>query len=180
LGVYSTLGGFRLRGVMNARSAAAWLLYCCAITLRAQTDHNTEIYDFCVRHQGQPVGDGICHSLVDEALRSAGLPADCGLGREIWRISSSSRGVVVTGDFQKVRPGDIIYFHNISPGRVFRVGSTAKGISGNNHVGVVDSLTLDGVRFYNQNAGHQQRVRVDYFSFSNDISMVDYVAIHRP
>jgi hypothetical protein len=165
---------------MNVRIAAAWLLCCSALTLRAQTDHNTKIYDFCARHQGQPVGDGICHSLVDEALRSVELPADCGLGREIWRMSSSSRGVVVTGDFQKVRPGDIIYFHNISPGRVFRFGSTSQVASGNNHVGVVDSLTLDGVRFYNQNAGHQQRVRLDYFSFRNDISMVNYVAIHRP
>jgi hypothetical protein len=165
---------------MNVGKTACLLAFIGIVTLCRAEERNTAVYDFCVRHQGQRVGDGICHSLVDEALRSAGVPPGAGPGREIWRISSSSHGVVVTGDFQNVRPGDIIYFHDISPERAFHAGSTAGMRPGDNHVGVVDSLTLDGVRFFNQNAGYQRQVRLDYFSFANNLSMVDFVAILRP
>jgi hypothetical protein len=152
------------------------------VSLRAQSDHGSAIYDFCVHHQGQQVGDGICQSLVDAALRSAGLtcnPAH-GLGREVWRISSTPAGVVISGDFRKVLPGDIIYFHDIAPDRNMHRESLRRERPLDNHVGVVDRLTLDGVRYFNQNSGHQQSVRSDYFAFANGLDMVDYVAIYRP
>jgi len=167
---------------MNVGATATLLVCFCAMTLCAQTDPTTAVYDFCVRHQGQQVGDGICQSLVDAALRSAGLPSNHahGLGREVWRISSTTRGVVISGDFRKVLPGDIIYFHDIAPDRTMHRESLRQERPLDNHVGVVDTLTLDGVRYFNQNAGHQQTVRSDYFSFANALDMVDYVAIYRP
>ena len=153
---------------------------------QTQTDANRLIYNFCVQHQGQQVGDGICQTLVDSALRYAGLPPNR-YGQEVWRITSDSRGVVVSGDFNKVRQGDIVYFHDIFPDRYRYQGETGVGGTAllpehprQNHIGVVDSITLDGVRYFDQNAGHQQMVKLDYFSFRDDIKVVDYVVIFRP
>lgn len=152
----------------------------------AQTDPNRLIYNFCVQHQGQQVGDGICQTLVDSALRYAGLPPNR-YGKEVWRMTSDSRGVVVSGDYNHVRQGDIVYFHDIFPERYRYQGETRAGGVGalpeharQNHIGVVDSITLDGVSYFDQNAGHQQMVKLDYFSFREDIKVVDYVVIFRP
>ena len=155
-----------------------------AANLFGATDDSRAIYNFCTQHLGQQVGDGICHSLVDEALQSAKLPGNHGLGQEVWRIASTSRGVVISGDYNKVRPGDIVYFHDIYPDRYryigFEDGPLIPEHPRSNHVGVVDSLTLDGVRYFDQNAGCQKVVKSDYFSFNESISVVDYVAIFRP
>ncbi|MEI6082089.1 MAG: glycosyltransferase [Verrucomicrobiota bacterium] len=151
--------------------------------LQAQTDANRLIYNFCVQHQGQQVGDGICQTLVNEALHSAGLAWDRGLGQEVWRIASTSRGVVISGDYNKVLPGDIVLFHDIFPDR-YRYKGSGGGLftehPQSNHIGVVDSLTLDGVSYFNQNAGFQKIVKTDYFSFNDNIDIVDYVAVFRP
>lgn len=165
---------------MNVGIAAGLMVFFCAATLRADAVHSREVYDFCVRHQGRQVGDGICQSLVEEALRSAGLSLSRGLGREIWRIASTPHGVVITGDYRKVLPGDIILFHDIDPRRQFHRESGERFGAKNNHVGVVDSLNLDRVVYFNQNSGHQKTVRSDGFSFSNHIDLVDYVAVYRP
>jgi len=166
---------------MNLGKTAAVMvafLWLSDVTVRA--DANPEIYNFCVRHQGQQVGDGICQTLVDSALRSAGRSPEQGLGREVWRISSTKGGMVICGDFRRVRPGDIVYFHAIDPDRRHHRFSLSREQSGDNHVGVVDSLTLDGVRYFNQNAGHQKMVRNDYFPFAEGMDMVEYIAVYRP
>ena len=102
-------------------------------------------------------------------------------------MTSDSRGVVVSGDYNHVRQGDIVYFHDIFPERYRYQGETRAGGVGalpeharQNHIGVVDSITLDGVRYFDQNAGHQQMVKLDYFSLREDIKVVDYVVIFRP
>jgi hypothetical protein len=59
--------------------------------LSAQTEASRLVYNFCVQHQGQKVGDGICKTLVDEALQSAGLQQNYDLGLEVWRIASTWR-----------------------------------------------------------------------------------------
>ena len=165
---------------MNRGRFAAVILVLCAVAPFARADANTAVFNFCVRHQGQQVGDGICQTLVDEALRAAGLPVGRGYGREMWRISSTPGGVVISGDFRRVLPGDIIYFHDIDPDRSHHRDSQSRSRAGENHVGVVESLTLEGVRYFNQNAGHQKMVRSDYFPFTQGIDMVDYVAVFQP
>lgn len=164
----------------------ALILGSLAPNLPAQTDANRLIYNFCVQHQGQQVGDGICQTLVDSAMRYAGLPTNR-YGQEVWRITSDSRGVVISGYYNNVRQGDIVYFHDIFPERYRYQGETGAGGMAvlpehprQNHIGVVDRITLDGVRYYDQNAGHQQMVKLDYFSFRDDIKVVDYVVIFRP
>ena len=155
--------------------------------VQAQTDVNKAVYNFCVQHEGQQVGDGICQTLVNEALHSAGLAWNRGLGQEVWRIASTSRGVVISGDYNKVLPGDIVLFHDIFPDR-YRYRGDRGSVGGvlfpehpqSNHIGVVDSLSLDGVRYFNQNAGCQKMVKTDYFSFNDNIDIVDYVAVFRP
>lgn len=155
-----------------------------AATPSGATESNRAVYDFCVQHLGQQVGDGICQTLVDQALRSAGLSPGHPPSREIWRITSTPHGVVIRGDFNKVQPGDIIYFHDISNDRYRHKG--AGGLPRDpappreNHIGVVDSITIDGVRYFNQNSGRQKVVKADYFSFNNDIDVVEYIAIARP
>lgn len=152
--------------------------------LLAQSDANNRVYNFCVQHQGQQVGDGICQTLVDEALQSARAGENHGFGKEVWRISSSIRGVVIFGDYNKVLPGDIVYFHDIFPDRYRYKGASEQSLlpdrQRSNHVGVVDNLTLDGVRYFDQNAGNQKVVKSDYFSFNENLDVVDYVAIFRP
>jgi dipeptidyl aminopeptidase/acylaminoacyl peptidase len=156
----------------------------CEANLFAQSDANKQVYKFCVQHQGQQVGDGICQTLVDEALHSARALGNHGFGQEVWRISSTARGVVISGDYNKVRPGDIVYFHDIFPDRCrYKAASEQSCIperQRSNHIGVVDNLTLDGVRYFDQNAGNQKVVKSDYFSFNDNLDMVDYVAIFRP
>jgi hypothetical protein len=160
------------------------LLGSSAVNLFAQSDANKRVYNFCVQHQGQQVGDGICQTLVDEALQSARAPGNHGFGKEVWRISSTARGVVISGDYNKVRPGDIVYFHDIFPDRYRHKGISEQSLlpdrQRSNHVGVVDNLTLDGVRYFDQNAGNQKVVKSDYFSFNDNLDIVDYVAIFRP
>ena len=160
------------------------LFAACAANLFAQTDANKLVYNFCVQHQGQQVGDGICQTLVDEALQSARAPGNHGFGKEVWRISATSRGVVISGDYNKVLPGDIVYFHDIFPDRYRYKGAADQSLFPerqlSNHIGVVDSLNLDGVRYFDQNAGNQKVVKSDYFSFNDNIDVVDYVAIFRP
>lgn len=160
------------------------LFAACVANLFAQSDANKRVYNFCVQHQGQQVGDGICQTLVDEALHSARASGSHGFGKEVWRISSTSRGVVISGDYNKVLPGDIVYFHDIFPDRYRYKGVTDQSLFPerklSNHIGVVDSLTLDGVRYFDQNAGCQKVVKSDYFSFNDNIDIVDYVAIFRP
>jgi len=155
-----------------------------AVNLLAQTDANKQVYKFCVQHQGQQVGDGICQTLVDEALHSARASENYGFGKEVWRISSTARGVVISGDYNKVRPGDIIYFHDIFPDRCRYKGASEQSCiperQRSNHIGVVDNLTLDGVRYFDQNAGNQKVVKSDYFSFNDNLDLVDYVAIFHP
>jgi hypothetical protein len=163
----------------RGRFAVVMLVLCATVTL-VRADANNALFNFCQRHQGQQVGDGICQTLVDEARRAAGLPVGRGYGREMWRISSTPGGVVISGDFRRVLPGDIIYFHDIDPDRSHHRESTSRFRNGENHVGVVESLNLDGVRYFNQNAGHQKMVRSDYFPFTQGIDMVDYVAVFRP
>jgi hypothetical protein len=91
---------------------------------------------------------------------------------------------VISGDYKKVLPGDIIYFHDIFPDRYRYKGSSDASPSQerprSNHIGVVDSITLDGVRYFNQNAGSQKVVKSDYFSFNDNLEVVDYVAVFRP
>ena len=161
-----------------------WVYGLFAVNLFAQSDANKLVYNFCVQHQGQQVGDGICQSLVDEALQSARAPGNHGFCQEIWRISSTARGVVISGDYNKVLPGDIVYFHDIFPDRFRYKGASDPSLfperQQSNHIGVVDSLTLDGVRYFDQNAGCQKVVKSDYFSFNDNLDVVDYVAIFRP
>ena len=129
------------------------------------------------------MGDGICQTLVNEALQSAGLTWNHGLSQEVWRIASTSRGVIISGDYNKVLPGDIVLFHDIFPDRRYLGSSEAPVFPErprSNHIGVVDSLTLDGVRYFNQNSGCQKMVKADYFSFNDNIDIVDYVAVFRP
>jgi len=171
---------------MNRKSVVVlFAVTLLAITARgfSQTDATRALYNFCLQHQGQQVGDGICQSLVNEALRAAGLPLTR-YGREVWRISSSSRGVIVSGDYNRVFAGDIVYFHDIFPDRFRYRGETGRstipGHAQMNHVGIVESLTLDGVRYFDQNSEHQQVVKSDYFSFRDHLDAVDYVAIYRP
>lgn len=165
---------------MNLGKTASVMASLWLLPVSALADANPEIYNFCVRHQGQQVGDGICQTLVDSALRSAGLSPERGPGREVWRISSANGGTVISGDFRRVRPGDIVYFHSIDPDRRHHRFSLTREHAVENHVGVVDSLTLDGVRYFNQNAGHQKMVRNDYFPFAEGIDMVEYIAVYRP
>ncbi len=171
----------------NGRRAGTILVAIVALfvlDLFGAADSNRAVYDFCVQHLGQQVGDGVCHTLVDQALRSAGLPPDYHYEREVWRITSTPHGVVIRGDFNKVLPGDIIYFHDISNDRCRYKGSGGRppdrGHPKENHIGVVDRITIDGVRYFNQNSGRQKLVKSDYFSFVNDIDVVEYVAIIRP
>ena len=154
-----------------------------AAHLSAQSDANKQVYNFCVQHQGQQVGDGICQTLVNEALHSARASENHGYGKEVWRISSTARGVVISGDYNKVLPGDIVYFHDIFPDRYRYKGASEQSLlpdrQRSNHVGVVDYLTLDGVRYFDQNAGNQKVVKSNYFSFNDNLNVVDYVAIFR-
>jgi hypothetical protein len=156
----------------------------CAANLFAQSDSNNRVYNFCVQHQGQQVGDGICQTLVDEALQSARARENHCFGKEVWRISSTARGVVISGDYNKVLPGDIVYFHDIFPERYWYKGASEQSLlperQRSNHIGVVDNLTLDGVRYFDQNAGYQKVVKSDYFSFNDNLDVVDYAAIFRP
>ena len=182
----TTLERFTFRSLPSmAEPAFLALLFGLLVTnLSAQTEASRLVYNFCVQHQGQKVGDGICKTLVDEALQSAGLQQSHRLGREVWRIASTSRGVVISGDYKKVLPGDIIYFHDIFPDRYrYKGSSDASPLQErprSNHIGVVDSITLDGVRYFNQNAGSQKVVKSDYFSFNDNLEVVDYVAVFRP
>lgn len=164
---------------MNVGKTACLISFIGTVTLCAAADHNKAVYGFCVRHQGQQVGDGVCQTLVDAALRSAGL-SPRRIGREIWRIASTPQGVVISGDYRKVLPGDIILFHDIDPERQFHRGSEDHSAPKGSHVGVVDSLDLDRVVYFNQNSGHQKTVRCDGFSFSENIDLVGYVAVYRP
>jgi hypothetical protein len=175
-------------GMVKPPSAFLALIFgAMASHLSAQTDVNKTVYNFCVQHEGQQVGDGICQTLVNEALQSAGLSWNNGLGPEVWRIASTSRGVVISGDYNKVLPGDIVLFHDIFADR-YRYRGDRGSVGGvlfpehpqSNHIGVVDRLSLDGVRYFNQNAGCQKMVKTDYFSFNDNIDIVDYVAVFRP
>ena len=182
----TTLERFPIRYMPSFLEAliVALLLGLFDANLSAQTDANKQVYNFCVQHQGQRVGDGICKTLVDEALQSARQQQSHRLGRKVWRIASTPRGVVISGDYKKVLPGDIIYFHDIFPDRYRYKGSSDASPSQerprSNHIGVVDSITLDGVRYFNQNAGSQKVVKSDYFSFNDNLEVVDYVAVFRP
>lgn len=162
----------------------AAILSFCACSFSAGTESAGAVHDFCVRHLGQQVGDGVCHTLVDEALRSAGLPAFRGQGTEIWRIASTPAGVTISGDYNKVLPGDIIYFSDIFPDRYRFRGDSDRPVLPEhpraNHVGVVDSISIDGVRYFDQNAGGQKIVRSDYFPFGGNIDLVGYISIVRP
>lgn len=187
LGVYNNQLDFKfcfLMGMGKLLPLMIGLFSLFAPTLLAQTDPNKRVYNFCVQHQGQQVGDGICQTLVDEALHSARASENHGFGKEVWRISSTTRGVVISGDYNKVLPGDIVYFHDIFPDRYRYKGASDLSLlperQRSNHIGVVDSLTLDGVRYFDQNAGYQKVVKSDYFSFNDSIDVVDYVAIFRP
>ena len=94
---------------------------------------------------------------------------------------------MISGEYNKVLPGDIVLFHDIFPDR-YRYRGDRGSVGGvlfpehpqSNHIGVVDSLSLDGVRYFNQNAGCQKMVKTDYFSFNDNIDIVDYVAVFRP
>jgi hypothetical protein len=65
---------------------------------------NAKVLKFGLEHRGQKVGDGICHTLVDQALAFAGARG----------VSDGSDGLVSYGRLlragEKVLPGDIILF----------------------------------------------------------------------
>ena len=168
----------------SLRVILALLFGLVSANLFGETNANTAIYNFCIRHEGQQVGDGVCHTLVDEALRSAGLPPNYHPEKEVWRIASTSHGVVIQGDFNKVLPGDIIYFNDIFQDRYRFKGEAEASLyperPKENHIGVVDSISIDGVRYFNQNSSYQKKVKSDYFPFGNNLDIVDYIAIFRP
>lgn len=173
---------------MSTKKTVPALLALCVVAMTSnlfgQSDANNRVYNFCVQHQGQQVGDGICQTLVNEALHFARVGENHGFGKEVWRISSTTHGVVISGDYNKVLPGDIVYFHDIFPERYRYKGASEQSIlperQRSNHIGVVDNLTLDGVRYFDQNAGYQKVVKNDYFSFNDNLDAVDYVAILCP
>jgi len=150
--------------------------------LPAQSAANRSVYEFCARRLGQQVGDGICQTLVDAALVNAGLPAGH-RGREVWSIANTSGGVRIRGDYRNVSQGDIIWMRDIFPDRYRYAGTPEpllrRGNQLDNHIGVVESIDADGVRYLNQNAGRQKRVRLDYFPFS-EIGMLGEIIIYRP
>lgn|GEM_PF-1338481 len=153
-----------------------------APALPAQSAANRSVYDFCARRLGQQVGDGICQTLVDAALVSAGLPAGH-RGREVWSIANTPGGVRIRGDYRNVSRGDIIWMRDIFPDR-YRFAGTPdpllqRGNRQDNHIGIVESIDADGVRYLNQNAGRQKTVRTDYFPFS-EIGMLGEIIIYRP
>ena len=91
---------------------------------------------------------------------------------------------MISGGYNKILPGDIVYFHDIFPDRYRYKGISEQSLlpdrPRSNHVGVVDNLTLDGVWFFDQNAGNQKVAKSDYFSFNDNLDVVDYVAILCP